>query len=371
MALLQAGAGQPPGLLGGFNRGMGLLGNVLQTVAHTVSPMHKRRAEQEQAEMERQRALIEIARAQEGRQQQLYDQLMKQQESERRADNMFRSVVKDPGAYEDGALERLLMTKGDKLQGNPAAAGMLKQLLAPAPVPEQYTLTPGSARYDAKGNKIVEQPSLPREGRAPPAGYAWSAGGGLKPIPGGPADKPPAPLISPAQRAVDNTFAKDYVTFINGGAADAAKSIEELREAATTLESGRKNVTGPLLGAMPTWARATVNPVSADTQEAVEQTVQRSLRAILGAQFTEKEGERLIARAYNPRLEEATNAKRVRRLLTQLERALEAKQSAASYYEQNGTLAGFQGQYNFSVNDFNPDTEESSSNNDPLGIRRK
>jgi hypothetical protein len=224
---------------------------------------------------------------------------------------------------------------------------------------EQFTLSPGAARYDASGQQIAAQPFAPRQAPAAPAGYQW-ANGGLAPIPGGPADKPQSIAVSPAQKAVDSKFAGDYVQFINGGAADAAKSIEELREAANTLESGKKNITGPVLGALPNWVRSTVNPVSMDTQEAVEQTVQRSLRAILGAQFTEKEGERLIARAYNPRLDEKTNAKRVKRLLTQLERALEGKQAAASYYEQNGTLAGFQGRYNFSTSDFNPDIAEEA-----------
>jgi len=63
----------------------------------------------------------------------------------------------------------------------------------------------------------------------------------------------------------------------------------------------------------------------------------------LGPQFTEKEGERLIARAYNPRLSEKENVKRVRRLIDQIKSAAKAKGDAADYFEKNGTLAGYKG----------------------------
>ena len=78
-------------------------------------------------------------------------------------------------------------------------------------------------------------------------------------------------------------------------------------------------------------------------QQGVEEVVQRNLRLVLGAQFTEKEGERLISRAFDPSLSEKENKKRVDRLLNQIEKAANAKQKAAEYFEKHGTLKGFKG----------------------------
>jgi len=49
----------------------------------------------------------------------------------------------------------------------------------------------------------------------------------------------------------------------------------------------------------------------------------------------------IISRAYNPKLSEPENLKRVTRLLTQMESALKAKDEAVSYASKNGTLKGF------------------------------
>jgi hypothetical protein len=167
-----------------------------------------------------------------------------------------------------------------------------------------------------------------------------------------------APLTT-AQSAVDKSFAPEYAKFVTGGAADAQKALEELRSAHADLKAGKKNLTGPIVGRVPLESRAMFNQDSVNVEETVANTVQRSLRVILGAQFTQKEGEALIRRAYNPQLSEAKNAERVGRLVTQLERSLIAKQEAAQYYEQNGTLVGYQGKTDFSLSDFNVDGSAS------------
>jgi hypothetical protein len=150
--------------------------------------------------------------------------------------------------------------------------------------------------------------------------------------------------LTPAQKAVDSKFATSYVEWaVDGGRSDAAKGRAQLSETLANLRSGA-DLTGPITGNVPGVIQQFTNPQAIETKEAVEEVVQRNLRLILGAQFTEKEGERLIARAYNPRLSEAENAKRVGRLLKQMELAAQSKDAAAQYYEENGTLAGWQGQ---------------------------
>lgn len=156
-----------------------------------------------------------------------------------------------------------------------------------------------------------------------------------------------APKPTHGQKAVDSVFAKDFASWTAGGGfADVKKQLNQLRSVHTDLSSKdrKDDLTGFVPGILPDSIAPYVGYESAvATREAVEEVVQRSLRAILGAQFTEKEGERLIARAYNPRLSQAENAKRVGRLLTQLEDAADAKNEAIKYFEQNGTLSGWQG----------------------------
>ena len=155
-------------------------------------------------------------------------------------------------------------------------------------------------------------------------------------------------------KTVDEAFGKDYVSWTTGMGADAAKQLGQLGDVTKALQQPGANLTGPWLGHTPDFVKSFTNPQSIAMRERVEEVVQRSLRAILGAQFTEKEGERLIARAYNPNQPEAENAVRVNRLYTQLQQAFQAKQDAAKYYQANGTLQGWNGKL-YSISDFEPD----------------
>lgn len=165
------------------------------------------------------------------------------------------------------------------------------------------------------------------------------------------------PTLTPAQKKLDEKFAGEYAEFIaGGGLEDVEKQLDQLNQVSAALRES-DTLTGPIAGSYPKWVREVVNPESVETQEAVEEVVQRNLRLVLGAQFTEKEGERLIARAYNPRLDEAVNARRVARLMDQIRSAAEAKMAAARYFEEHGTLQGYEGKTSFTISDFDPRTE--------------
>ena len=136
----------------------------------------------------------------------------------------------------------------------------------------------------------------------------------------------------------------------SGGYADAEKNLKQLRAVSATLKSGA-NVTGPVWGSMPDVIGTTFNPQAVDTREQVEEVVQRNLRSLLGAQFTAQEGERLIARAYNPKLPEATNKDRVDRLIGAMEKAYASKKAAAEYLNKNRTMRGYVGPRIWSLGD--------------------
>lgn len=167
------------------------------------------------------------------------------------------------------------------------------------------------------------------------------------------------------QEALDKEFGKDAAEFLSGGYADVQKNLDQLRSVQSDLQavaSGEsdKDLTGALVGNTPDFMLQFTNPEALNSRELVEEVVQRNLREVLGAQFTEKEGERLISRAYNPRLSEKANAERVGRLVQQIGNAAQSKVEAMEYFDKNGTLKGFQGRV-YTASDFDPDNLFSDS----------
>jgi len=174
-----------------------------------------------------------------------------------------------------------------------------------------------------------------------------------------------------AMEEFDKKAVPDLAEFvIGGGFSDAQKSLTQLNEAVNKLETTPEGtITGRLIGAQPDWYKQIRNREAVATKEKVEEIVQRNLRLILGAQFTQEEGKRLIERAYNPSQSQAENAKRVRLLQKQIYDAAKTKQDAYEYLQQNQTLAGFEGKlYNQSnqfFNDYDATLNAMESNEEP------
>jgi hypothetical protein len=146
--------------------------------------------------------------------------------------------------------------------------------------------------------------------------------------------------LTPGQKKADENFADTYAAFVTGGASDTAKQVSQLAGALKQLETN-KELTGPLIGLMPDVLQSFAAPEALAVKQTIQEVVQRNLRAVLGPQFTAKEGEGLIARAFDPGIGVPENIKRVRRLLEQIERANADTQAAVSFYEANGSLQGF------------------------------
>ncbi len=141
------------------------------------------------------------------------------------------------------------------------------------------------------------------------------------------------------QKRQDQDFAPIANTWATTGRADAFKLTEQLEEVVTALESG-KNLTGYDVGIMPDFILAYTNPDAIDAREAVQEVIARNLKEILGGQFAQKEGENLLARAYNPLLDEKQNLRRVKAVLNMMKAAAMQKEQKVRYFEENGTLAG-------------------------------
>lgn len=243
---------------------------------------------------------------------------------------------------------------------------------------DPFTMGPGEVRFDAAGNEIASVPSIPtssslkpiietlfdpatgREIKAQydPATDTWNQIGGVKSDLVSPErlnqlveiNKAGASSItvggeslSPGQKKIDEAFADEWIQWnATGGYADVDKQLSQLEEALTIIESN-PGITGPAIGLVPDYLQPFFNEQGVIAKNKVEEVVQRNLRIILGAQFTEREGERLIARAYNPQLPPEENARRVRALINQIRAMADSKQAAVDYFDANGTMRGFKG----------------------------
>tara|TARA_R110000868_G_scaffold139427_4_gene354176 strand:+ start:2662 stop:4170 length:1509 start_codon:yes stop_codon:yes gene_type:complete len=143
-------------------------------------------------------------------------------------------------------------------------------------------------------------------------------------------------------KAVDKSYAETWLKDSTSGLADVSSQAATIAGVLGKLEAGEE-LTGPLIGVQNDFVRSIMNPDAQDAKDRVEQVVQRSLRETLGSQFTASEGERLIARAYNPSLPPAKNAARLRALMMALQSTAAQKQAMREYFNENGTLQGFSG----------------------------
>lgn len=155
------------------------------------------------------------------------------------------------------------------------------------------------------------------------------------------------PLVSMTggEKEVDKQFATTYLEWTQGGGADVIGNAAQIGVVLDALEAGKPltGSTAQIMGA-PDFYMALTDPEALDARERVEEVVQRNLRVILGAQFTENEGKRLIARAFNPKLTPEVNASRLRKLFKQMEIAATQKEEMATYYEDNSfSLSGYRG----------------------------
>lgn len=120
----------------------------------------------------------------------------------------------------------------------------------------------------------------------------------------------------------------------------AGLSVQQLNQIADSLEKTDK-ATGPILGLLPKVLRDVITPEGSSLQDSAERIVQGGLRATLGGQFTQAEGDRFLARAYNPRLDEKQNAVNMRTIAREIAAMQLDKKNALAYFQANGTLEGF------------------------------
>jgi hypothetical protein len=150
--------------------------------------------------------------------------------------------------------------------------------------------------------------------------------------------------LTAAQRAADMAFGKEYNDFVaGGGITTIQKNLTDLDKAIEALEkSPQGDITGKLIGLSDKAGTLSfTNPKAAEIKDIVGGVVQSNLRAVLGGQFAQKEGEALLARAYNPAQPQKDNLNRLKALRQQIANTGQAKLQAVSEFEEKGTLKDF------------------------------
>ncbi|MGB0658159.1 MAG: hypothetical protein ACPGOS_03750, partial [Gammaproteobacteria bacterium] len=170
--------------------------------------------------------------------------------------------------------------------------------------------------------------------------------------------------LTKAQLKSDEAFGQWYTNewLLKGGGSTEQTYLENLkgvRDVLVDAEKSGESISGISQGVLSKYPtlQAYFNEEGAIAQDRIASVAQLSLKAILGGQFSEREGELLIQRAYNPLLSEAENIERLTQLINRIEKAENYKAAAAKYYEDQGTIAGFKGQ-KYDEEDFRSDIED-------------
>lgn len=167
--------------------------------------------------------------------------------------------------------------------------------------------------------------------------------------------------MSAGELKTDEAFGTFYSNYIQKGrGATNIANLERLQDAEEILKIADQNnvdisgVTAGMISGRPT-LEAFLNEEGFIARERMEAVIQQSLRATLGAQFGEREGEQFIRRGYNPSLSPAENLERLIDLRASLEQLVDSEKDAVEYYEKNNkTLRGYKGKM-YNIDSFSRD----------------
>lgn len=150
-------------------------------------------------------------------------------------------------------------------------------------------------------------------------------------------DSGPKPTVG--QQTVDKEFGKELNAWNAGGKADYEENSKIFREAIKSLKSGKVD-TGTLSGMGSDFPGVRTKTRELETR--VRKAINGMLRATLGAQFTEKEGERIFQQTFDPYASPEENIKNMETELAKLEKRKDSIQERTKYFNKNKTLAGYE-----------------------------
>ena len=180
---------------------------------------------------------------------------------------------------------------------------------------------------------------------------------GIPPVYGG---MPYSPGQERAEGAmVDSMTAWAGVGEEGGTRAGYISKMEKLQEIIASVESGNK-ISGPIAGALLSatdrenpsvvgqiFAAKYAKGEPLNTLDLVRSIVFESLRDTLGPQFTQAEGQRLVAASYNQFLPPEVNARRIKRLMREIQAIADEKDRMTAHWDEHGSFFGYGNEYKF------------------------
>ena len=140
-------------------------------------------------------------------------------------------------------------------------------------------------------------------------------------------------------KTFDREFAKTAQAWETRGRSEAKANVDALNKVATQFETG--DVESRPRAILP--GRAVIAPKVDQAIKTVEKVIFPQLRATMGAQFTEKEGKRVIDATIDPAAPAENNAARVRALEAVMLKQNDAVEAMTEYAKKNGTMKGYTG----------------------------
>jgi len=142
--------------------------------------------------------------------------------------------------------------------------------------------------------------------------------------------------VSQIQKVLDTRMIKSLEN-LPIDVANYENSKIQITKALDKLKESWGATSGPVAGMIPD----TIIRSRADAMNAAQTAIQSQLRAIYGAQFTAKEGERFFKTVFDPYATEKENIDRLNKLQASLDRAINAKMEMSAWLDKHDTFQGF------------------------------
>ena len=165
--------------------------------------------------------------------------------------------------------------------------------------------------------------------------------------------------LTTMERKYDDKMTDPMIDFNKQYSGDIT-NIDKFGDLINVLESG-ENVSGWVQGLIPDALRPIFSPQAEDSLNEIQSIVYQSLRATLGAQFTEREGRNLVNASWNKSLSEEVNLRRLKRLYAEATRRFEGNIDRLNYFKKYGTLALYDGAKNIEI-EYNDTVKENLIN---------
>jgi len=149
-------------------------------------------------------------------------------------------------------------------------------------------------------------------------------------------------LLTPGQEKLDDRFTITAEKWLASGSAQADANLANIENKIARLYSGEENLSGPGFAFIPERLRPVLAPAAAGFLDDISELTYQSLRETLGAQFTQREAERLVNTSFNISLPEEQNVNRLQRLKAKLESIKQNRNNQIAYFMEKGTLQGYE-----------------------------